>query len=96
MPERKEIHVLITFVVLFIAWVHKTLPAGSLVVEEVHSDPRQKEIAGIRQRENRLLKYAETLNEGMLQDKSHRDWALRLLRLALAIPDSHGLMIEAV
>ncbi|KAJ7429579.1 hypothetical protein FB451DRAFT_1200166 [Mycena latifolia] len=32
----------------------------------------------------------------MLHDKTHRDWAVRLLRLADAIPDPHGLLIPEI
>ncbi|KAJ6487976.1 hypothetical protein C8R45DRAFT_930180 [Mycena sanguinolenta] len=47
-------------------------------------------------RENRLLSYASTFNLKMLKDGYHKVWATRLARLADAIPDTHGLLINKI
>ncbi|KAJ7645769.1 hypothetical protein B0H17DRAFT_1148312 [Mycena rosella] len=96
MPEIIEIRILLSFIYHFLTWAGTHLPAGALCVEEIWTDIRFSEIAAMSESENQLVQYAQTLTASMLKDKRHREWAVRLLRLAQAVPDTHGLMIKEV
>jgi hypothetical protein len=65
-------------------------------INAIWTDFREWELHGMHAREERLLQYSNTLLPSMLENYSHRGWAIRLGRLAEAIPDTHGLLINAV
>ncbi|KAK7025711.1 hypothetical protein R3P38DRAFT_3269397 [Favolaschia claudopus] len=53
-------------------------------------------VEDMRRREERLVTYGSTLTQAIIKHDQHAIWAIRLHRLALAIPDTHGLMIKKV
>jgi hypothetical protein len=68
----------------------------SLRLLGVCTDSVAQEVPGMRSRQDRILQYAKTLSPKILAEKTHRDWATRLCRLAHAIPDTPGLLIRMV
>ncbi|KAJ6485501.1 hypothetical protein DFH09DRAFT_1106224 [Mycena vulgaris] len=93
MPEGLEIDLFRKFVSSRRKEIDRRHGSESLKLIGLCTDNVSRELPGIRAR---LLEYAKTLKPQMLENKSHRDWAVRLWRLAQAIPDTHGLMIQRV
>ncbi|KAJ7061904.1 hypothetical protein B0H15DRAFT_807915, partial [Mycena belliarum] len=62
----------------------------------IWTDMRACDLEEMKQREQKLRSFAQTFVPSMLDNYSHREWALKLNRLADSIPDTHGLMIEEV
>ncbi|KAJ6467540.1 hypothetical protein C8R47DRAFT_813889 [Mycena vitilis] len=69
---------------------------GALTVRALWTDMKDEEVLDVGKREERLLKFASTLCVGMLERGLHAAWAVRLERLANAVPDTHGLLISKV
>ncbi|KAJ6471507.1 hypothetical protein C8R45DRAFT_1078301 [Mycena sanguinolenta] len=96
MPEIPEVNVFRFWLQRFINYVRTHLPPGDLRIQALYTDIKESDLPEMEARENRLLSYASTFNIKMLKDGYHKVWAMRLARLADAIPDTHGLLINKV
>ncbi|KAJ7221902.1 hypothetical protein C8J57DRAFT_1253827 [Mycena rebaudengoi] len=96
MPETIEDRILRSYVLDWLHWAKTNLPPNAREIKAIWTDPRRWELQAMASREQRLLQYGATLRVSMLKDCSHRAWAIRLGRLADAVPDTHGLLIQTV
>ncbi len=96
MPEYPEEDIFKDWIADFIEYAKNNLPAGALKVKAIYTDLKGNDLQYVRGREQRLLLFATTLSLEMLKQGVHRGWAVRLERLAAAIPDTHGLLIREV
>ncbi|KAK7026164.1 hypothetical protein R3P38DRAFT_2947347 [Favolaschia claudopus] len=96
MPEIREEDMFKIWILLFIAFAKANLGPDALKIKAIHADFIKSELDDLKNRENRLLIYARTLTEDLFAQGFHRAWAVRMESLALAIPDTNGLMINEV
>ncbi|KAJ7455484.1 hypothetical protein FB451DRAFT_1516146 [Mycena latifolia] len=93
MPEIIEVLIFIAWIQWFILESKTRLDAGALKVKAIWTEVKGWEKTDMAQREVRVLEYGDTLCDEMLHLGFHRAWAVRLERLANAVPDTHGHLI---
>lgn len=99
MPELREIHFFTVYILMFFVWALEYDPE-CLVVLGLWTDIRKGkvDIPILERRETQLLAQA-ALAQSMLSSYSEhtlRMWVKELKDIADSIPDTHGLMIDAV
>ncbi|KAJ7107135.1 hypothetical protein C8R44DRAFT_885796 [Mycena epipterygia] len=96
MPEISEENVFREWLEFFRTEAGRKLPPGALKVVGIWADVKDSETKDMAKREERLMLFATTLSMEMLRLDFHRAWAVRLERLAEAVPDTHGQLISKV
>ncbi|KAK7035170.1 hypothetical protein R3P38DRAFT_3184745 [Favolaschia claudopus] len=95
MPEMPELNTFRRWLARAIKLIPEFFGPTALQLTGIWADVKDSEVEDMKLREERLLNYAGTLSMAIVKN-CHGHWALRLSRLAEAVPDTHGLMIEQV